>query len=99
MQHATMYSPIRSTVSFRILENVGMVELSIQNAIQKSTRMRMPPASLVHHFGIITKLVMGNLKGSFEAQKHDDEDDDGDGRFDSKLITPGNHTQLLVEYK
>ena len=48
-----------------------MVELSIQNAIWKSTQIPVPPASLVQHFGIITKLVMGNLKGLFQAQRLD----------------------------
>ena len=61
---------LNKDVVVRIPEN-GMAELSIQNASRKSTQMPVPPASLVQHFGIISKLVMGNLKGSFQAQRID----------------------------
>ena len=56
--------------AIRIPEN-GIVEVSIQHAIRKSTRMPVSPASLVQHFRIITKFVIGNLKGTFQAQRQD----------------------------
>ena len=56
--------------AIRIIEN-SFVELTIQDAIWKSKQMPVPSNSLMNQFGILIKMVMGHLNGTFQSQRRD----------------------------